>query len=188
VPSLWWVLAGVTPVRGRVLFAALVLSIAWVDAHGIHLAANAIGDALAAGGPRDAFYGTAPGELDHWLDEDLGHWEWHLAWVGLIALVVWAALRQGPPSPAGGWSVPALGGALHGITFFFVTTEGGTTLLALPASLILATACARGLRRGSGHPVLRFFLVASVVAIGVAVAWFALNGGRLVEPCAVLHC
>jgi hypothetical protein len=30
--------------------------------------------------------------------------------------------------------------------------------------------------------------MASVVAIGVAVAWLALNGGRLVEPCAVLHC
>jgi hypothetical protein len=178
----------VAPVRGPVLVAALLLSIAWVDAHGIHLAANAIGDALAPGEPRDAFYGTVPGELDHFLDEGLGHWEWHLAWLGLIGLVVWAALRREAPRPAGGWLIPALGGAIHGITLFFVTTEGGTTLAALPASLVLAIACARPLRRGSGDPVVRFFLVASIVALAVSAAWFVINGGRLVEPCEVLHC
>jgi hypothetical protein len=175
--------------RGRWLLALLILSVLWVDAHGVHLAANAIGDALSSGTERDAFYATPPGDLDHFLDEGLGHWEWHLAWAGLTALVVLAALRSSARAAAAGWTLPSLGGAIHGATFMLVTTEGGTaTLLGIPLSIIVLGVTAARLRTGRHDAALRFFAVASLTTLMLYAGWAAANGGRLVEPCERLSC
>lgn len=138
IPLAWWVLDGIAPLRAPTIAAALVLSLVWVDAHGIHLAANAIGDVFAAGPARDAFYATPAGDLDHFLDEGLGHWEWHVGWAGWSVLLLTASLRGPAGSRAANWLVPAVAGAIHGVTFFFVTTEGGTIVLGAAVSIALA--------------------------------------------------
>ena len=188
VPLAWWILAGIAPLTSASIAAAVIFSVLWVDSHGIHLAANAIGDVFPAGAARDAFYATPAGDLDHFLDEVLGHWEWHLGWAGWSALLLGSAVRTRVQSRASGWLVPALGGLIHGVTFFFVTTEGGTAVLGAGISLALAVVGGAAMRRGSAHPVVRFIVVASVVTLSVYVLWTLANGGRLVEPCEVLGC
>ena len=207
VPLAWWVIAASRRLQGTLLAVLLVVSAVWIEAQGLHLGANAIGDVFDAGSPRDAFYATDAGALDHFLDEDLSHWAWHAAWVALTTIMIWTAWRapwpalppQGSntastPAPAAG-SVPAstsiatiLGGLLHGVTFFLVTAEGGTAGLGIPASIAFVAASAVGLRRGHRHPVLVFVLVASVLTLLLDVVWALLHGGQLVEPCSVLGC
>ena len=135
----------------------------WVEAQGIHLAANAIGDAFNAA--RIGTPSTRPtaGDLDHWLDEVLGHWAWHIAWVALAVLML--VLRRPPgrePTRRGrrGRSSP---GAIPGVMFFFVTTEGDTWQLGIPACIVLLAWAGRdgGAARATRSSV---FLVASSVA------------------------
>jgi hypothetical protein len=199
IPAAWWVVVALAPVRGRILAALLLISAVWIEAHGIHLAANAIGDVFDAGAPRDAFYATDAGALDHFLDEDLSHWVWHGAWVALTLLMVALASRPGAPRtalPAGPTirmsashdAATLAAGLIHGLVFFLVTAEGGTAGLGVPASIAFAFWAGRRIRTGGRNPVLTFVLVASTVTVALDVVWAALHGGRLVEPCAVLGC
>ena len=199
IPAAWWVVAAVAPLRGRLLAALLLISAVWIEAHGIHLAANAIGDVFDAGAPRDAFYATDAGPLDHFLDEDLSHWFWHAAWVALTLVMVAVASRptaatrragaqSALPSSPGTAGITAVAGVIHGLTFFLVTAEGGTAALGIPASMAFAAWSAGRIRAGTRNPVLTFVLVASVVTIAIALVWAALHGGQLVEPCSVLGC
>jgi hypothetical protein len=188
IPLAWFVLDCCGATRGRPLLAFLVIAAVWVEAQGIHLAANAIGDAYARGDVRDAFYATDGGDLDHWLDEVLSHWLWHAAWAALAILMLVVATRRRvwPAGPGGATS--AVAGLIHGLTFFFVTTEGATTVMGIPLSILLLAWSARLTRAGSTHPVLRFTLVSSVATLLAYLGWAALNGWQLVEPCEVLHC
>ena len=188
IPLAWLVFENAGGLRGRALLAFLIVGAFWIEAQGIHLAANAIGDAFPAGPLRDAFYATRAGDLDHWLDEEQGHWVWHLAWAALSVLMVAQATRRSASGTDAGGSLPAVAGLIHGSTFFFVTTEGGTAALGIPLSLGLAIWSAAALRRGVRSPILRFFLVSSIATLAGYVAWAAVNGGRLVEPCAVIGC
>ncbi len=89
----------------------------------------------------------------------------------------------------GRWPTLTLGGAIHGLTFFFVTTEGGTAaLLGIPLSAIIVVLTGRDVAIGAGSAVSRFFLIASLVSLALWIGWLVANGGRLVEPCEVLHC
>jgi hypothetical protein len=188
IPLAWWVLDGIAGLRGRTLIAFLLIAVLWVEAHGIHLAANAIGDAFDVGAPRDAFYATDAGVLDHFLDEDLSHWAWHLAWVGLSVLMLLLATGR-PAWPTGpGGLTTGLAGGIHGGTFFLVTAEGGTAGLGIPASIVLLLWSGLETARGSANPVFRFFLVSSIATLALDLAWAAANGGRLVEPCSVIGC
>lgn len=167
---------------GRGGFVAfLVIAAVWIEGQGIHLAANAIGDAF----PHDsvkAFYGTGPGDLDLWLDETLSHWMWHAAWVGLSTLI-FAAASRAPITAASRPSVAAgAAGFVHGVTFFLVTVEGVTTLLGIPASILLLVWTALTARRGlAGRPVASFFLVASVATLIGYLVWGALHSWTLPE-------
>ena len=181
IPLAWLVfdLAGGLGRRGVVTF--LVIAVLWVEGQGIHLAANAIGDAFG----HDAatvFYETEPGTLDLWLDETLSHWMWHAAWVGLAILTLAAATR-GPAVARPRTSVTAVvAGLIYGVTFFLVSVEGATTLLGIPATFLILAWCliagGRGLRR---HPVVTFFLVSSVVTLLGYLAWGARNDWTLPE-------
>jgi hypothetical protein len=181
IPLAWYVF-DLTGGLGRMgLVAFLVIAAVWIEGQAIHLATNAIGDAV----PPDAvesFVRTAPGDLDHWLDETMSHWMWHGAWVALSILLVGAASRTQRAPAAGISMTAAAAGFVHGATFFVVTVEGVTTLLGIPASIVLLSWSARLARRGlAGRPVVVFFLVASVATLVGYVGWAALHGGTLPE-------
>ena len=181
IPLAWLVfdLAGGLGRRGLVAF--LLVAALWVEGQGIHLAANAIGDAFP-GDTAEVFYRTVPGELDLWLDETLSHWMWHLAWVALAILILAAATRD-PATPPGRTSATAAAaGAVYGATFFLVSVEGVTTLLGIPASILILAWCAAAARRGLiRKPVFTFFLVTTVVTLAGYVGWGALNDWTLPE-------
>jgi hypothetical protein len=181
IPLAWYVF-DLTGGLGQVgLVAFLVIATVWIEGQAIHLAANAVGDAVPPGAV-EAFLGTAPGDLNHWLDEFLSHWLWHVGWVALSILLLAAASRtQGEPA-AGTSKAAAVAGFVHGATFFVVTVEGATTLLGIPASIVLLGWSASLARRGlAGRPVVVFFLVASIVTLVGYVGWAALHGGTLPE-------
>ena len=95
--------------RGELL-VFLVIAIVWVEGQAIHLATNAIGDVFSPGADRGAFYATEAGDLDHWFDEGLGHWLWHLAWAALSVLMLVAGDRPpGLAAGAAGWLRPRRG-------------------------------------------------------------------------------
>jgi hypothetical protein len=182
IPLAWRVveLAGGQGTRG--LLAFLVIGAVWVEGQGIHLAANAVGDAVPGHDAAVAFYRTAPGEVDLWLDETLSHWMWHGAWVALSILVLFAATRGPMELPHRASAMAALAGAIHGATFFVVTVEGVTTLLGIPASIALLGWSARAARRGGGRsPIVTFFVVTTVVTLLGYVSWGALHGWTLPE-------
>ena len=165
---------------GNVLF--IVAAAAWVEAHGIHLASNAIGDVFQAGPVRDAFYATPAGDLDHWLDEVLSHWVWHLAWIAISMLIIAAATRSRGARHEHFSATAATAGLLQGLVFFVVTVEGSTAALGIPWSIALLAwglvASSRGLAR---RPVATFFLVTAVVTLAGYVGWAALNDWTLPE-------
>jgi hypothetical protein len=188
IPLAWFVLDCCGVIRGRALVAFVIIAAVWIEGQGIHLAANAIGDAFIKGGARDAFYATDAGDLDHWLDEVLSHWMWHLAWAALAILMLGVATRQGDWPTGPGAATSAIAGLIHGVTFFFVTTEGATTAMGIPLSIVLLAWSGWLTRAGSRHPVVRFVLVSSAATLLAYLGWAALHGWQLVEPCEVLHC
>ena len=162
----------------RVLAAAVIA--VWVAGQGIHLAANGIGDVFASGAPRDAFYATPVGMLDHWLDEVLSHWLWHVGWLGLLAALLWVGATgrpDGSESTAIANGLAGLGGAIHGFTWFVVTDEGGTWQLAIPAmAVVLGLAWFVRRRDGSGRVISTFLVVGAVVALVFYGAWVIVAG------------
>jgi hypothetical protein len=181
IPLAWLVfdLAGGLGRRGLVAF--LVLAALWVEGQGIHLAANAIGDALPHAAAA-AFYQTVPGDLDLWLDEVLSHWMWHVAWVGVSILMLAAATRGTLERPDRTSVTAVVAGLVHGATFFLVSVEGATTLLGIPASILILAWCVLDGRRGrQRNPVVTFFLVSTVVTLLGYVVWGALNDWTLPE-------
>jgi hypothetical protein len=181
IPLAWYVfdLAGGL---GRIgLVAFLVIAAVWIEGQAIHLAANAIGDAVPPAAV-DAVVRTESGDLTHWLDETLSHWMWHVGWVALSVLLLAAASRN-QVAPAAGTSITAAAaGVVHGVTFFVVTVEAVTTLLGIPASIVMLVWSASLARRGvAGRPVALFFLATSIVTLFGYVGWAATHGGTLPE-------
>ncbi len=181
IPLAWLVFELAGGFGRRWLAAFLVIAALWVEGQGIHLAANAIGDAFPHDGAA-AFYQTVPGDLDLWLDETLSHWMWHVAWVALSVLVLAAATRAEVPPMDRLGATAAVAGFVHGATFFVVSVEGVTTLLGIPASILILAWCMLAGRRGlARQPVVTFFLVATVVTLLGYVGWGALNHWTLPE-------
>jgi hypothetical protein len=187
LPLAWWVLDCLGGLSRRELVAFLLIAIVWVEGQAIHLATNAIGDVFSPGDARGTFYATEAGNLDHWFDEGLGHWLWHLAWAALSILILWrATVRRDWPTAESLLSLAA--GLMQGVTFFFVTVEGETTLLGIPLSLFILAWTTRERLGGSTNPVFRFFLVSSAVTLLLYAMWAIAYGWPFAEPCAILGC
>jgi hypothetical protein len=101
-------------------------AIAYVDGHGIHLAANDIGHYDSIGGKAE--------DVRHFWDERFGHVEWHLGFIALLAALALADARRGRPDRAG--VVAAL---LLGWTLFTNTVEGQDWWLTLGAAALFST-------------------------------------------------
>jgi hypothetical protein len=102
-----------------VLVVAIIGAVLYVDGHGIHLAANAIGHEELTGDAKD---------VTHFWDEEWGHFEWHLGW--FVVIGAFCLGRHGRP-----W-LPALCALLLGWTFFVSTVEGGSWWLELAATAV----------------------------------------------------
>ncbi len=180
LPLAWLVLdlGGSLGRRGTVVF--LAIAVVWVEGHGIHLAANAIGDAFPRGEAREAFYATVPGDLDHWLDEVLSHWLWHVAYVALAVLMLWHGRTSAPEQRRAAWAVAAVAGFIYGVVFFIVTVEGGTAPLAIPTSLgFLAWGALETWRGPRDRAIVTFFVVAAIATLAGYADWAWINHGSL---------
>ena len=172
IPLYWLLLAEFSPrpaTAWTIVF--LVFAAAWVDGHGIHLAANAIGHLLK----------NQPGparELTEFWDERFGHYLWHSAALGLSALVLIAAAR-GPEVDGGPRWAGIAAGAIYGFALFLIGDEGGTAplMITFAAAFVFAAWSIR--RRVIASPVLTVFAggyAGVVVLFGI---WFVYWGGRL---------
>ena len=188
LPLAWLVFDAAGGAQRWTTVAFVAVAGLWAGAQGIHLAANAIGDAFPAGPARDAFYATEAGALDHFLDEDLGHWAWHLAWALLAILLLVRAVTSDARTIVGGAWLVVVAGVVHGATFAIVSTEGGTAALGITMSVGLLAAATSQLGGRATHPVIRFLAASSATTLVLYGAWAALHGGQLVEPCSVLGC
>jgi len=142
--------------------AAGVAATAYVDGHGIHLAANSISHEEPTG---------AVEARAHFWDEEFGHLEWHLGLLGFLAVVAACPAADAPAARRSG--IVAASAALLGFTLFTSSVEGGTWPLVLAAAVLLVP-----------YGILRARTVAAVtVAAALVVAaalmgvWGLLQGG-----------
>ncbi len=182
-------LTGRIGIRARLVLVILIST--WVAGQGIHLATNALGDLFQAGPQRDAFYATPVGDLDHWFDEVLSHWLWHVAWLGMLAMLLWVGStgRGSAPRSLGiPTVVSAVAGLVHGFTWFVVTDEGGTWPLAIPATVVLLVLgwLARG--RDAERVISTFIVVGSVLTLVLYAIWVAVYGWEPASICEKLGC
>lgn len=147
---------------GAGLGLAVAAAIAYVDGHGLHLAANSIRAEEPAGEVERVAY--------FW-DERFSHWEWHLGLIGLVVAFCLAEPWARAPKRAGS-AQHALVAALLGFTLFTSTVEGQTWWLLPPAALVLAVwALVRP------RPVLRACTGALVLACILLAGWAAWHRG-----------
>ena len=104
------------------LAVAFVAALAYVDGHGIHLAANAINGADPTG--------EAGRRAELW-DERIGHIEWHSGWFGL--LLAFCLAERARPGRALSAAASAVAVAALGFTLFSNSVEGQTWPLMLAA-------------------------------------------------------
>jgi len=152
--------------------AFMLLAALWIEGQGMHLAANSIGHLLKEMAGSDAAV------LTSFYDEVLSHYLWHLAIVGLSALLLirqWQNPFVGERSHLG---LPFLAGIIHGLTLFVIVVEGGTALLGIPfAIVVILVGLVWGRNRLRQQPLLLFFLVSYVVAMLFFAGWGIYWGG-----------
>ncbi len=112
--------------------AAMLAAVAYVDGHGIHLAANSIGHVAD---------GTSAEERAHFWDETFGHVEWHAGLLGLLgAIAASGSARLAVRRPR---LLVATSAVLLGFTLFTGGVEGGTWPLFLAAGVVLVAYAVR---------------------------------------------
>jgi hypothetical protein len=144
---------------------ALVGGVIYVNGHGLHLSANAIG------------HEEIPAHLEdtiHFWDELFGHIWWHLGWIVLIAAIVLAEglsrtpRRWRPPS----WALAAVAALLLGVTLFTSGVEGGTWWMVYAATAVFVVWAVRAPR-----PLLVTTAGAFVLAALLLTGWAIWHGG-----------
>jgi hypothetical protein len=171
VPLYWLLLSDVpAPLARGWMIAFLILAAAWVDAHGIHLTANAIGHLIKQPGQVQ--------QLTEFSDERFGHYYWHAAVLGLSALIL---VRQAlTPASVGRPTGAALAAAaLYGFALFLIGDEGGTAPLMVPFAAIVTVAAWPLRKRLLSSPVAVMFVLGSTLALILFAIWFVYWGGRL---------
>lgn len=129
----------------------LVGAITYVEGHGIHLAANSVGN-------------VAPGDVAHLWDEIIGHYLWYTGIALVFAALAMTLARR--PAPRG--IVPYVLAVLVGVTTTTNALEGNTALLDLAyAAGFLAWGWRT--RHGLGRLLIAAFAPAAVLLIGYGV-------------------
>lgn len=143
------------------LAVGFVAALAYVEGHGIHLAANAINaaDPVGEAGRRTEFW-----------DERFGHVLWHLGWFGL--LLAFCLAERDHPGPWPGTRAAAIPVAALGVTLFTSCVEGQTWPLLLAAGAgFVAWAVVR--RR----PLVTQCAAAFALAAALIAVWAIWQGG-----------
>jgi hypothetical protein len=143
------------------LVVAFLAALAYVDGHGIHIAANAINGADPTG---------AAGDRTELWDERIGHIVWHLGWFGLLlafCLAERAGLPQRYDRRLAAPSVAALG-----FTLFTSSVEGQTwpLMLSAGAGFVAWALVAR-------RPLLVRCAAAFALAAALVAVWAIWQGG-----------
>jgi hypothetical protein len=144
-----------------ILAVAFLAALAYVDGHGIHLAANAINGADPTG---------EAGERAQFWDERFGHIEWHLGWFGLV-LAACLAERAGPVRGLDP-TLSAVAVVALGFTLFTSTVEGQTWPLMLAAGALFV-----GWAAVARRPLLMRCGAAFALAAGLVAVWAIWQGG-----------
>lgn len=144
----------------RVLVLAFAAAVLYVDGHGIHLAANSIGNESPTG---------AAAARAHFWDERWGHFEWHTGWF-LLLVAICLAERGRSTSISRRQALAVL--VLLGFSLFTNTVEGGTWPLELAASAVfVAWAFA------AGRPLLRACAASFLLGATLIGVWAIWQGG-----------
>jgi hypothetical protein len=144
VPAAMTLVAAAPTRRTWMVFGAG--AVAYASGHGIHLAANSVGNA-------------DPGQTAHLWDEVVGHYVW-FAGVALVLGALASTMRGRPRPPALGYVLAVAGG----LTWATNAVGGGTVLFSL---LVAVVAAAAGwlARRELGLVLLVGFVPAVVVLV-----------------------
>jgi hypothetical protein len=140
-PALWALVEAHTTRARQLAFAAGALL--YATGHGIHLAANSIGNA-------------APGETAHLWDERVGHLVWYAGVAVVFAVLASTLTREAPTTHPAAWLLAVAVGATWGTN----ATGGGLTW---PGAAVAAAALAWGV----AHRRTRAALTAAVGAAGL---------------------
>ena len=173
IPLYWLLFAPSTaPTTARWAMAFLVLAAIWVEGHGIHLVANAIGHL-------DRTQASAAHDLTEFADENFSHYLWHGAALALSALVLFRHWRW-PGQTAGPWWPGIVAAAVYGFAIFLIGDEGGTASMVIAFAAAVTFAAIRiGRRRLLSSPVLAMFGLGYPFALALFAIWFVYWGGRL---------
>ena len=173
IPVYWLLFTSpMAPATTRWIIVFLVLTAMWVEGHGIHLVANAIGhlDRAQPGLARD---------LTEFADEKFSHYYWHGAALALSALILVRHLCW-PGQTASQWWPGIMAAIVYGFAIFLIGDEGGTAPLVITfAAAVTFCAIPIGRRRLLASPVLTMFGVGYPVALVLFATWFVYWGGHL---------
>jgi hypothetical protein len=153
------------PSRGEnILF--LLLAVLWVDGHGMHLAANSIGHLLKDLAGSDVY------TLTDFYDEVLSHYLWHLSVVALAVLLLYRQWRHPFSEENKGLALGIIAGIIYGFVYFTIIVEAQTAPLGVPFALLVPVfALVWGRKEFKRQPLLVFFTIACLVALGFFVGW-----------------
>ena len=133
--------------------ALAATGILYTQGHGIHLAANSIGN-------------VEPSDAVHLWDETVGHWLWYGGLAGIVATLGWA-LRE-VPTRRDAWAI--VFSLAFGVTIGTNSIEGGTVALGFACGVLFV---AWGLRHRGRAPELLVpaYAVALVGLAGWGIYW-----------------
>jgi hypothetical protein len=142
----------------RAWLLAAVGAVGYAEGHGIHLAANSVGNARGNGQPV------------HLWDEVVGHYVWY---AGLFLLVAAIAVTLADRPRPGRWAWPIA--VLFGVTAATNGIEGGTPYFTIAVAVVFVVYGWRQ-RAGSGLLLVVAFGVTLTLLIGWGVYWAIADG------------
>lgn len=166
---LYWMLFRINGDIGASLKENLVFMVfagIWVLGKSMQLTANSIGH-LTSGMTGSDIY-----NLVYFYDEVLGHYIWHIGVIGFSGLLVYRQLKNPfTERKELSWQT-IVAGIIYGFTFFAMTVEGQTTLLAVPVALLaVVSGAVLWKNQTNRQPLFSFFLVGYLIAVILFAVW-----------------
>ncbi|MFQ6084375.1 MAG: hypothetical protein ACE5WD_13595 [Candidatus Aminicenantia bacterium] len=153
-----------------------LMSIAYIDGHGIHLSANSLSYLLKE------MEGTDIYKLNYLYDEVISHAIWDGGVIGISLGLIILSLRLSFKSYSKGMrALTLLGSACYGFTYTVNGIEGQTVYLTLPAAIIIGVFIFAILLKTkiklNQNPVLLFFFCGYLIAIILFIYWGIAHSG-----------